>query len=62
MKFRMKFDEMHSIFQGGLDIEGVRESWDFGEGAGFYVDATEPKWNQNFLMYSYINEEVRIFF
>lgn len=42
----------------GLDIEGIRDSWDFGEGAGFYVDATEEKWKTNFRMYSYINKEL----
>ena len=28
----------------GLNIEGEDESWDFGSGAGFYVNATQPKW------------------
>lgn len=23
------------------------EGWDFGTGAGFYVDATEPKWKEH---------------
>ena len=45
----------------GLDIEGIRDSWDFGEGAGFYVDASEEKWKTNFRMYSYINKEVRYY-
>lgn len=45
----------------GLNIEGIRDSWDFGEGAGFYVDALEPKWKDNFRMYSYINDEVTIY-
>merc|ERR1711862_157450 len=27
----------------GTDIEGEHESYDFGSGAGFYVDASEPK-------------------
>lgn len=38
----------------GHDIPGVRDSWDFGEGAGFYLDATEPLWKDNFKMYSYV--------
>lgn len=42
----------------GLDIEGVGKDWDFGYGAGFYVDATEPKWKTNFNMYSYITKEL----
>ncbi|KAK1902676.1 S-formylglutathione hydrolase [Dissostichus eleginoides] len=41
----------------GCDIEGEDESWDFGTGAGFYVDATEDPWKKNYRMYSYITEE-----
>lgn len=44
---------------GGCDIEGENESWDFGTGAGFYVDATQDPWKTNYRMYSYITEEVR---
>jgi S-formylglutathione hydrolase len=42
----------------GLNIEGDKDSYDFGEGAGFYLDATEPKWAQNYRMYSYIVNEL----
>lgn len=42
----------------GCNIEGESERYDFGVGAGFYVDATEEKWKDNFRMYSYINEEL----
>ena len=40
--------------------EGVpdREEWDFGQGAGFYVDATEAPWSANFRMWTYITEEL----
>ncbi len=48
------------IIQGGCNIEGESERWDFGVGAGFYVDATEPKWSNNFRMFSYVNYEVHI--
>lgn len=34
------------------------ESWDFGQGAGFYVDATEAPWAANFRMRSYIEQEL----
>lgn len=37
------------------DEEGA---WDFGKGAGFYVDATESPWNQNYRMYSYVVDEL----
>ncbi|KAI8909781.1 putative S-formylglutathione hydrolase, partial [Gorgonomyces haynaldii] len=40
-----------------LNIPGDKESWDFGEGAGFYVDATELKWKQ-YQMFSYVNKEL----
>ena len=32
--------------------------WDFGQGAGFYVDATEAPWSANFRMRRYIEEEL----
>jgi S-formylglutathione hydrolase len=34
------------------------ESYDFGKGAGFYVDATEAPWSANFRMRSYIEDEL----
>lgn len=37
-------------------IEGETDSWDFGAGAGFYVDATEEPWSRHYRMYSYIKE------
>lgn len=46
------------LFSGGCNIEGEEDSWDFGTGAGFYVDATEDKWKQNYRMYSYVTKEV----
>ena len=33
-------------------------SWDFGQGAGFYVDATQEPWAANFLMRSYVEREL----
>lgn len=32
--------------------------WEFGEGAGFYLDATETPWNARFRMYTYVVEEL----
>jgi S-formylglutathione hydrolase len=32
--------------------------WDFGLGAGFYVDATEAPWSRNYRMYTYVTEEL----
>lgn len=34
------------------------EGYDFGKGAGFYVDATEAPWSANFRMRSYIEREL----
>ncbi len=33
-------------------------SWDFGQGAGFYVDATQDPWAPHFRMRSYIEDEL----
>ena len=37
---------------------GDDASWDFGIAAGFYVDATEQPWSQNYRMYSYVTREL----
>ena len=42
----------------GLKIPGEDESYDFGSGAGFYVDATEAPWSRGYRMYSYITQEL----
>ena len=34
------------------------EGYDLGQGAGFYVDATQTPWSDNFQMYSYVAEEL----
>jgi len=41
----------------GLGVEGEAESWDFGVGAGFYLNATVEKW-KNWRMYDYITKEL----
>lgn len=42
--------------------EGVPDdeqgAWDFGLGAGFYVDATQTPWSKNYNMYSYVSHEL----
>ncbi|MCH8617268.1 S-formylglutathione hydrolase [Sphingomonas sp. SM33] len=40
--------------------EGVpnAEDYDFGQGAGFYVDATQEPWSQHFRMWTYVTEEL----
>jgi S-formylglutathione hydrolase len=40
--------------------EGVADdpAYDFGQGAGFYVDATKVPWSQHFQMWSYVTDEL----
>ncbi len=40
-------------------IEGADASWDFGHGAGFYLDATQEPWTKHFRMESWITRELR---
>ncbi|KAL9006001.1 MAG: hypothetical protein Q9188_001235 [Gyalolechia gomerana] len=42
----------------GLKIQGENDSYDFGSGAGFYVDATKEPWSKGYNMYSYITSEL----
>ncbi len=42
----------------GAGIDGEDDSYDFGTGAGFYVDATREPWSRNYRMYSYIVDEL----
>ena len=42
----------------GLDIPGIRDAWDFGEAAGFYLDATAEPWQRNFRMESFVIRDV----
>ncbi|NKJ23500.1 S-formylglutathione hydrolase [Dyella sp. SG609] len=39
-------------------IEGATGDWEFGEGAGFYVDATQAPWSSRFRMHSYVADEL----
>ncbi|XP_017767580.1 PREDICTED: coiled-coil domain-containing protein 39 isoform X1 [Eufriesea mexicana] len=41
-----------------LNIPGEDDDWDFGTGAGFYVDATNEPWKKNYRMYSYVTKEL----
>lgn len=43
---------------GGLNIEGEDDAYDFGTGAGFYVDATKAPYNNGYNMYTYVTEEL----
>lgn len=39
-------------------LDGATGDWEFGEGAGFYVDATQAPWSSRFRMYSYVVDEL----
>ncbi len=43
----------------GAGAPGEDDHWDFGTGAGFYLDATEAPWNKHYRMESYIVRELR---
>ena len=45
----------------GLGIPGEADSYDFGLGAGFYVDATQAPWSEGYRMYSYVSNELRAY-
>jgi S-formylglutathione hydrolase len=42
----------------GVDLPGEDDSYDFGSGAGFYVDATEEPWVRHYRMESYVAKEL----
>ncbi len=43
----------------GAGVPNESASWDFGVGAGFYVDATQEPWARHYRMYSYVRDELR---
>ncbi len=42
----------------GAGVEGEDDDWDFGTGAGFYLDATRAPWATSYRMYSYVTKEL----
>jgi S-formylglutathione hydrolase len=42
----------------GAKVPGEADSWDFGVGAGFYLDATQAPWSRHYRMESYITAEL----
>ncbi|HEY6823559.1 MAG TPA: alpha/beta hydrolase-fold protein [Steroidobacteraceae bacterium] len=40
-------------------IPGEADDWEFGSGAGFYLNATQPPWSKYFRMYDFVLEELR---
>ena len=39
-------------------FDGATGDWEFGEGAGFYLDATQAPWSARFRMHSYVVDEL----
>lgn len=42
----------------GLNLPGEDDSYDFGSGAGFYVNAIEQPWAPHYRMYDYVVKEL----
>ncbi|TCP09570.1 S-formylglutathione hydrolase [Caldimonas thermodepolymerans] len=42
----------------GADLPGEADAWDFGVGAGFYLDATREPWQRHWRMESYLLDEL----
>ncbi len=42
----------------GAGVAGEADAWDFGVGAGFYLDATQAPWSTHWRMESYLLEEL----
>ncbi|MFN8673821.1 MAG: S-formylglutathione hydrolase [Candidatus Sericytochromatia bacterium] len=42
----------------GAGIAGEDDSWDFGTGAGFYLNATKEPWSKYYNMYDYVLNEL----
>jgi len=42
----------------GSHVPDEEDAWDFGKGAGFYLNATEEPWRENYQMETYITEEL----
>ncbi|KAH3900556.1 probable S-formylglutathione hydrolase [Saccharomycodes ludwigii] len=44
--------------RGGDEVPDDKNDWSFGKGAGFYLNATEPKYAANYRMYDYVHKEL----
>lgn len=42
----------------GVNLPGEDDSYDFGSGAGFYLNATREPWSKHYHMYDYIAQEL----
>jgi len=44
----------------GAHVPDEADNWQFGQGAGFYLDATQTPFDKNYRMYSYIVDELPV--
>ncbi len=42
----------------GTDLPGEHDSYDFGSGAGFYLNAATDPWRRHYRMYDYVTDEL----
>ncbi len=42
----------------GTDLPGEHDDWDFGSGAGFYLNASQAPWSRHYRMFDYVTEEL----
>jgi S-formylglutathione hydrolase len=42
----------------GLSLPGEHDTYDFGSGAGFYVDAVTPPYDSHYRMFTYVVEDI----
>lgn len=42
----------------GVNLPGEDDAYDFGSGAGFYVNATVKPWSRHYHMYDYVTQEL----
>lgn len=42
----------------GLALPGEDDDYDFGSGAGFYVNATQAPWSEHYRMFDYVTQEL----
>jgi S-formylglutathione hydrolase len=42
----------------GTGIAGEADDWEFGAGAGFYLDATQAPWSRHYRMHQYVAHEL----
>lgn len=42
----------------GTNLPGEHDDWDFGSGAGFYINSTQAPWSDHYQMFDYVNREL----